>query len=221
MKKYDTRTAIAAVIDIPAGRVQVIAADRTDTVVEVRPLDAAKSRDVKVAEQTAVDFTDGILRIVAEAKNQIFGASGSVEVTVQLPAGSRVEVRAASAEFRGAGRLGDVVHRGAHGAIKLDEAASADVSTDAGDVTIGRLTGAAEIRTQKGDIRIAETSGGDLTLSTQAGDITVDTAAGVSASLDAGTSYGRIVNSLRNAGGEVEVAIRATTSYGTITARSL
>ena len=46
-------------------------------------------------------------------------------------------------------------------------------------------------------------------------------AAGVSASLDAGTSYGRIANSLKTGDGAgADLDIHATTSYGDITATS-
>ncbi|GGN23163.1 hypothetical protein GCM10010109_38010 [Actinoplanes campanulatus] len=41
MHKFDTTTAVTAVLNIPAGRIQVIAADRTDATVEVRPNDPA------------------------------------------------------------------------------------------------------------------------------------------------------------------------------------
>jgi DUF4097 and DUF4098 domain-containing protein YvlB len=221
MKKFDTPAPIAAILDIPAGRVQFIAADRADTAVEVRPADASKGRDVKVAEQTTVEYRDGVLRIEASARNQILGSSGSIEVTIQLPAGSRVEAKAASAELRGVGRLGDVTYEGAHGSIKLDEAASVRLTTHAGDVTVGRLGGPAEISTGKGDIQIAEAVSGTVVLSTQAGDVTVGAAAGVSASLDAGTTYGRIHNSLKNADGAAGLNIHATTAYGDIAARSL
>src|SRR3954471_15881367 len=94
MQKFDTPAPIAAVLNIPAGRVQFIAADRADTAVEVRPADASKSRDVKAAEQTKVEYADGVLRIEALAKNQYFGSTGSIEVTIQLPADSRVEAKA-------------------------------------------------------------------------------------------------------------------------------
>ncbi|XVV04496.1 DUF4097 family beta strand repeat-containing protein [Actinosynnema sp. CA-248983] len=221
MQTFTTPAPISAILDIPAGQVRFIAADRDDTTVEVRPADPAKSRDVKVAEQTVVEYGDGVLRVTAEAKNQIFGASGYIEVTVQLPAGSRVEAKAASADLRGVGRLGDVAFEGAHGSVKLDEAAEVRLATHAGDVTVGRLTGPAEISTGKGDIRIAEAVRGTLVLTTQAGNVTVGAAPGVSASLDAGTSYGRIHNALKNSDGTSELAIRATTSYGDITARSL
>ncbi|MCT2586175.1 DUF4097 domain-containing protein [Actinophytocola gossypii] len=217
MQTFDTPTPISAVLDIPAGHVRLIAADRADTAVEVRPADAAKNRDVKVAARTTVEYGDGVLRVENTAKNQILGASGSIEVTVQLPAGSRVEAKAASAELRGVGRLGDVAFDGVHGSIKLDEAASVRLTTQAGDVTVGRLTGPAEISTGKGDIRIAEAARGAVVLRTQAGDVSVGAAAGVSAALDAGTTLGRITNTLRNTG-DTDLTIHATTAIGDIAA---
>jgi Toastrack DUF4097 len=219
MQKFDTPAPISAVLDIPAGRIQFVAADRADTTVEVRPANLAKSRDTETAEETTVAYADGILRVTAP-DNQVFGPSGSLEVTVQLPADSRIEAKAASTELRGVGRLGDVAFEGAYRQIKIDEAASLRLTATDGDVEVGRLNGPAEISTARGDIRINEAVRGTVVLRTQSGDITVGAAAGVSAALDAGTSHGRISNALRN-DGTVELDIRATTSDGDITARSL
>ncbi|MCX5612940.1 DUF4097 domain-containing protein [Streptomyces sp. NBC_00047] len=222
MQKFATPAPIAAVLDIPAGLVRFIAADRADTTVEVRPANASKSRDVKAAEQTTVEYVDGVLRIeAAPAKNRILGHSGSVEVTVQLPAGSRVEAKTAAAELRGVGRLGDVTLEAAQGSIKLDETAGARLTLLAGDISVGRLGGPAEISTAQGDIRIAEAVRGTVVLRTQAGDVSVGAARGVSASLDAGTGLGRISNALKNTDGAAELSIHATTAHGDITARSV
>ena len=226
MQKFDTPTPISAVLDIPAGRIQFIAADRADTTVEILPTDASKGRDVKAAEQTTVEYGDGVLRIGAPAaKNQYFGPSGSIEVTIRLPAGSHIEAKAGSAEFRGVGRLGDVAFDGAygkHGAIKIDEAASAHLSAHAGDVSVGRLGGPAEISTNKGDIDIAQATCGTVVLRTQMGDVRVGAARGVSASLDSGTGYGRVHNALKNTeGAAAGLNIHATTGHGDIAARSV
>jgi hypothetical protein len=221
MPKFDTPAPIAAVLDIPAGRIQVIAADRADTVVEVRPADPAKSRDLRTAEQTTVSYADGVLRIQAAApKSPLLGSAGSVEVTVQLPAGSRIEAKSAAAELRGVGRLGDITVEGAYRQIKIDEAGSVRLTAVDGDVEVGRLNGPAEISTTRGDIRIAEAVRGTVVLRTQSGDISVGAAAGVSAVLDAGTGHGRISNTLKN-DGTAELDIRATTAHGDIAARSL
>ncbi|MGI5359281.1 DUF4097 family beta strand repeat-containing protein [Streptomyces sp. CA-252508] len=223
MQKFATPAPVSAVLDIPAGHIRLIAADRADTVVEVLPADPAKDRDVKAAERTTVTLADGVLRIDgAPAKNPVLGTSGSVEITVQLPAGSHVEATAAAADIRGVGRLGDVTVECAQGPLKLDETASARLTLMAGDITVGRLGGPAEIRTQKGDLRVGEAVRGTVALRTESGDITLTAASGTSASLDASTGYGRIHNALRNSDGPgADLEVRATTAYGDITARSL
>ncbi|MEO3784170.1 DUF4097 family beta strand repeat-containing protein [Actinocorallia sp. B10E7] len=220
MQQFDTPAPITAVLDVPAGSVRFIAADRADTVVEVRPADASKGRDVKAAERTEVAYADGVLRIGTPVRNQYLGSSGSLEVTVRLPAGSRVEAKAAGAGFRAVGRFGDVAFEGAYGQVKIDEAAGVRLTATDGDVEVGRLGGSAQISTAKGDIRIAEAAGGTVVLHTQAGSISVGAAPGVSACLDAGTGHGRISNGLRN-DGAARLDIRATTACGDITARSL
>ncbi|MFG2820704.1 DUF4097 family beta strand repeat-containing protein [Kitasatospora sp. NPDC048365] len=221
MQKFATSAPVSAVIEIPAGRVQVIAADRADATVDVRPADPRRKRDVQAAERTTVDWADGVLRVKApEAGNRLLGPTGSLEVTVQLPAGSRVEGRSAASELRGVGRLGEVVFDGAYRRIKIDEAAGVRLAAVDGDVEVGRLTGPAEISTTRGDIRIASAARGVVVLSTQSGDITVAAATGVSASLDAGTGLGRVSNALRN-DGAADLEIRATTAHGDISARSL
>jgi len=226
MQKFQTPAPISAILEVPAGRVRFIAADRADTTVEIRPADAASGRDKKMAEQATVEYSEGVLRIEAPAGNRILGSSGSVEVTVQLPAGSRVEAKAASADFRTVGRLGEVAFDGSHASVKIDEATRARLTTLDGEVCVGRLAGDAEIRTGKGDIRIDEAMGGTVALRTEAGTISVTAAAGVSASLDAGVTHGRIHNALKNTAlknteGAVDLAIHATTAHGDITARSL
>ncbi|MFC7976858.1 DUF4097 family beta strand repeat-containing protein [Streptomyces cinereoruber] len=222
MQTFQTPAAITAAVEIPAGHIRLVAADRADTTVEVRPADASKSRDVKAAQGTTVAFADGVLRIEApEAKNQLLGPSGSVEVTVQLPAGSRVEAKAAAADLRSTGRLGDVTFDSAQGPVELDETASVRLTLQDGDITVGRLDGSAELTTARGDLRVTEALGGRLVLTTRSGSITVGAAPGVSATLDAGTTLGRISNSLRNAeGSEAGLTIRATTAHGDITAHS-
>ncbi|MGW3915340.1 hypothetical protein ACWEBX_28020 [Streptomyces sp. NPDC005070] len=222
MQKFDTTAPVSAIIDIPAGHIRLIAADRTDTIVEVLPADASKGRDVKAAEQAEVSYADGVLRVeIPGARNRGLGPSGSVEVTVRLPAGSRVEAKAAAAGFRGVGRLGDVTFEGGHRSVELDEADSVRLTGLDADISVGRLHGPAEISTQKGDLTVSEAARGTLTLSTQKGDITVGAAPGVSAALDAGTTLGRISNALTNAGATPGLTIHATTAHGDITARTV
>ncbi|WP_435975631.1 DUF4097 family beta strand repeat-containing protein [Streptomyces sp. Qhu_M48] len=223
MQKFATPTALTTVLDIPAGTIRLIASDRTDTTVEVLPANAASTRDTKAAEQTTVTHTDGVLRIeAAPTTHRILGPSGTVEITIQLPAGSHVQAKTASGELRGVGRLGDVTYEAAQSTVKLDETAAARLTLQAGDIHIGRLGGPATLTTHKGDLNITEARTGTVTLHTLAGTITIGAARGVSASLDAATTHGRIHNSLNNTeGADAPLTIHATTAHGDITAHSL
>ncbi|GAB2826697.1 DUF4097 family beta strand repeat-containing protein [Actinocorallia aurea] len=218
--QFATPAAISAVLDVPAGRVHVIAADQADTTVEVSPANPSRDRDVKAAERTTVEYADGTLRIETPVHHEILGPSGAVAVTVRMPAGSRVEAKAAIAEFRSVGALDDVAVESSYGPIAIDEAATVRLAALDGDVEVGRLGGPAEISTQRGGIRIAQAAAGTVTLTAQSGDITVGAAPGVSATLDAGTGHGRVTNALKN-DGTAGLDIRATTAHGHITARSL
>ncbi|MFI6015217.1 DUF4097 family beta strand repeat-containing protein [Streptomyces sp. NPDC051243] len=221
MQKFDTPAPVSVIVDVPAGHIRFIAADRADTTVEVLPADTSESRDVRAAKETEVARGDGVLRIEGPAaKNRILGHSGAIEVVVQLPAGSRVEAKTAAGELSGVGRLGDVTFEAAQGTVTLDETASARLTLQAGDITVGRLGGSADISTQEGDLHITEAVHGTVTLRTGSGDITVGAARGVSATLDAGTAHGRIHNTLKNTDGAAGLAVHATTSHGDITARS-
>jgi DUF4097 and DUF4098 domain-containing protein YvlB len=220
MHTFTTPAPITAVLDIPAGRVQLIAADRADTTVEVTPANTTKNRDLKAAEQTTVDYTDGVLRIQTTTKNQYLGPSGSIEVTIKLPTGSNIEAKTASTELRTVGRLGEITFEGAHRQIKLDETTNLNLTAVDGDIEIGRLGGPAQISTARGDITITEATTGELLLNTHSGDITIGAATGISATLNAATPHGRITNTLKN-DGTPNLNIHATTTDGDITAHSL
>ncbi|MGH3165445.1 MAG: DUF4097 family beta strand repeat-containing protein [Trebonia sp.] len=138
-----------------------------------------------------------------------------------MPAGSRVEARAARAQFTTTGRLGGVSFGSSQATVTVDQAATARLTTADGDITVGRLGGDAEIRTVKGDIQVTEATSGTVTLHTVTGAIAVGAAIGASAALDAGTTLGRIRNTLKNTDGTPSLTIHATTTLGDITASSL
>ncbi|MFJ4714916.1 DUF4097 family beta strand repeat-containing protein [Streptomyces sp. NPDC088785] len=222
MQSFTTPAPVTAVLALPAARVRLVAADRPDTTVEVRPATAGRSRDEQAAERTAVSCADGVLRIEAPgAGHRSLGPSGAVEVTVHLPAGSHVETAAACGALHAEGRLGDVVVEGALGPVDLAEAASARITLQDGAITIGRLAGDGELTTQRGDLTVVQAVAGTLTLRTRQGDITVGAAPGTSATLDARTGHGRVADSLKNTGGTPALAVRADTSQGDIAARGL
>jgi len=221
MQQFATPAAITAIVDIPAGRIQFIATDQDSTTVQIQPADPGKGRDVKLAGHITTTYSDGILRITGPAGHRILGSTGAVELTVQLPAGSRIEAKAASAQFTTTGQLGDVTFDSAQAIINVAQAATARLTTVDGNITAGLIGGDSKIRTVKGDIAVTEASGGNLELHTQTGAITVGASTGVCAILDAGTTLGRIRNALNNNGSAPSLTIHATSTLGDITARSM
>lgn len=222
MQKFQTPTPVTVVLDIPAGQIRLLAGERTDTTVEVLPSEASKRRDAKAAAQTTVEFSDGVLRIATADPNKILGSSGSVDVTIALPAGSRIEGRAGAAELHSTGRLGEVAFDGGYRSVELDEVGGARIKMHMGDVSIAKLTGPAQLRNGRGDITVAEAVAGALDLRTDMGDLKVSAARGVSGTLDARSGYGRITNAMKNSDGSgAGLNIKATTSHGDIIATSL
>lgn len=164
MATFDTPEPITATIDIPLGAVHLIASDRPDTAITVNPSDTARPIDVDVAEQTVVELVEGQLTVRSPRPrglvNMVSGASkyGSVEVVVELPAGSHVHVEAQVGDIRADGRLGEVRAKTATGDIHLDHTGQARATTPAGDVTLGRASGDVVI-VAGGEVRLGDIDG--------------------------------------------------------------
>lgn len=238
MPTFETPEPITAAIDIAMGAVTITAGERTDTVVTVTPTDSSKEADVKAAEEVRVELVGAELQ-VKDAKQwqqpqYFFRRGGSVDVRVELPAGSNVRAAASWAAIRGEGRLGEVRVTSTYGDVRLDETGplslvptwgeifvekvtgDAEVANGSGDVRIGRVDGAAEVKNDDGAIKIGEVTG-DLKVTGIHGGITVDKAG---ADVEARTAYGRIkvgevargMVALTTSSGEIEIGIAAGTA---------
>ncbi|MFG2680345.1 DUF4097 domain-containing protein [Streptomyces sp. NPDC048392] len=224
MPSFDTPRPIAVTAHVGAGSIRFSAGDRLDTVVEVRPGDPERDKDVRAAEQTEVSYAGGVLTISTKERRFI-GPTGAVDVTVELPAGSRVDTGGSWTQVLGEGRLGEVRVKTSGGDVRLDRTGPLLLTASHGSVTVDRIEGAAEITTSSGSVRVGHIDGsavlknshgattvgtvlGDLRVSHANGDINVARAEG---SLTATTAHGtlRVDEVVR---GEV----RLETSYGAI-----
>jgi DUF4097 and DUF4098 domain-containing protein YvlB len=162
MPTFDTPHPVTATIELPLGEVRITAGDRADTVVDVRPSDAANQADVKAAETTHVAFANEKLVVRApKARPRLSTRSntGSIDVTIEVPAGSHLDGSGQAADFHSDGRLGDCRVRTGLGQVRLDWAGTLHVKNGAGDVTVDRATGHAEITVGTGDVRLGELDG--------------------------------------------------------------
>ena len=197
MPAFETPEPILATIEVTVGDLRIAARDRTDTVVEVRPSDPSHEPDVRAAEQTRVEMTpDGLL--VKGPKQRglpLFGKPGSVDVAVEVPTASRLRADAGVAALRSTGRLADCRAKIGAGEIDLENTGPANLTIGAGGISVGVVSGRAEIHSSTGPVQLTEIDGpavirnangeiwigavtGDLQLSASNGAISVDRADG-------------------------------------------
>ena len=249
MTSFDTPEPISVTVELSVGDIRIAAGDRADTVVDVRPSDPSKTADVTAAEQTLVEYASGRLLIKAPKGWRQFkpwGGSDSVDVKVDLPAGSHVHGNAAVATLRCTGRLGECRYKTSVGDIHVDDAGSVELRTVAGDVNVDHARDNSEVTAGSGAIRIGAVDGGaviknsngDTWIGMVAGDLRVNAANGrivvdhsqssVAAKTACGdirlgdVAHGAVI--AETAYGSVDIGIRAgvpawldlSTSYGTV-----
>jgi hypothetical protein len=158
MPTFDTPNPISATIDLVSGDVGISAGNRGATVIDVRPSDASSEDDVKAAQLTRVEYANERLLIKAPKLRSWLprNTGGSIDVTIELPAGSRVHGTAALADFHCDGPLGECRITTGLGQIRLERADTLSLKTGVGDITVDRATGHAEVTTGSGDVRLRE-----------------------------------------------------------------
>lgn len=157
MPSFDSPEPISVTAHVAAGSIRLTAGDRADTVVDVRPRDPKRDKDVRAAEQTEVTWASGVLTIRTKER-RLIGPSGVVDVTVQLPTGSRVDVTD-SWSVLGEGRLGEVRVKASLGDIRLDTTGPLTLTAAHGTATVDRVEGAAEITSSTGNVRVGTVDG--------------------------------------------------------------
>jgi DUF4097 and DUF4098 domain-containing protein YvlB len=187
MPTFSTPEPIPATIELAAGDVRVLASDRSDTVAEVRPSTSSHEPDIKAAEQTKVDYTAAGL-VIRGPKQRSLGLRkiGSIDVTVELPAGSQIEAEADVGALRFSGRLGKCRVKMGAGSVELDQAGPVDLHSGAGAITVDQISGHAEITTGSGRLRVSQIDGsaviknsnGDTWVGEITGNLRVSTANG-------------------------------------------
>ncbi|MFD4948329.1 DUF4097 domain-containing protein [Streptomyces sp. NPDC058409] len=205
MPSFDTPEPISATAHVEAGSIQFTAGDRLDTVVEVRPRDPKKDLDVRAADQTEVTYANGALT-VRTPKSNLFGRTGTVDVTVELPTDSRIDMTGAWAQVLGEGRLGEVRVKTSSGDVRLDATGPLHVKASHGSITVDRVEGMAEITTSSGSLRVGLVDG-PAVLKNSHGTTTV------------GAATGEL--RVSGANGDIEIrraedSVTATTAHGTL-----
>jgi hypothetical protein len=231
MPTFATPGPITATVEVAGAEVQVTASDRIDTVVLVEPLNAASRKDVKVADRTKIDLADGQLSVKTTTPGD---KSGSVSITIDLPAGSSLAAYLAHSSVQVDGPVGQCELHLASGRVRLDRINALRADISAGEVEIGHIAGRADIEGGAFAVRIGDvegpagitSSGGqvrighaaaDLELSSGSGGFDIDRADGsVTATTASGAiRIGRLTRGqakLMNGSGNIEVGISEGTA---------
>ncbi|MFD8491968.1 DUF4097 domain-containing protein [Amycolatopsis sp. NPDC059657] len=235
MPKFDTPEPIAVTLEFGVGNVRIVASDRTDTVVDVRPSNESDSSDVQAAQRMRVDYANGVLQVTGPKRTFDFSRkTKSVDVVIELPAGSRLNGDVQVGNLSGTGKLGDCRFKTSAGNIRLEQTGPLRLDTGAGHLTADHVTGAAELHTGSGKVDLGEVDGsvvvknsnGETTIASATGhvrvraangDITVDRAgAGVEAKSSNGNirlgEVARGAVELGTAMGDLEVGIAEGTA---------
>jgi DUF4097 and DUF4098 domain-containing protein YvlB len=186
MPKFETPGPISVNVEYYVGPVRIVASDRLDTVVEVRPSDESDESDVQAAAQIRVDFTNGDLQITGPKRYFDFSKkSRSVDVSIELPSGSSVSSHLVMGDVSSTGRLGECRLK-TTGKVRLELTGPLHLHTGIGPVIVDGVDGDAEISTGSGKIQVGEIAGaavvknsnGDTTIDAVAGDVRVRNANG-------------------------------------------
>ncbi|CAM2894087.1 DUF4097 family beta strand repeat-containing protein [Skermania piniformis] len=210
MPEFSTPQPISVSVEVAGVRLGVRATAAATTTVEVRPHNPGRPGDVALAGQIVVDYAAGRLTVRSPRPPRtgfriVFGGNDRVDVDLELPAGSALEVRGWG-DVTAHGRLGAVDIETGAGDITLDRVEQLRAKTSAGNVRVSHAAAVAELRTAAGSVRV-DRADAELDAATAAGDVVVEAA---TAPLRLATSAGRVRV------GRATTDVRANTSAGDI-----
>jgi hypothetical protein len=221
MPTFDTPAPIEARLHFGfvVANVRVTAEPRADTEIEVRPVDAGRKADQRVAEQTRIDFAGGVLTVQAPKLSSFFGRTGAVDVRLRLPETSGLAGETGMGEVVTEGRLGEVRFKTGYGDLRVEQADEVYVKSSSGDVTIGEA-GGAEVVASNGRVDVGRVAGavrvqhsnGASRIGEASGEVTVRASNGV---VSVERAYGDVT--VRTANGRIEIGevVRGTVTLET------
>ena len=159
MRSFETPNPISVDIEIAAGSVHLIAGDRSDTTVVVNPTEQSRKADRDAVEKATIELSGGRLTVKTPKWSSYVGfRTGSVEVTIELPDKSTLDVSTGFGDVNADGVFGEVNVKSGAGAIHVDEATGLQLTSGAGNLGVNRCRGSAKVTTA-GDMRIARIDG--------------------------------------------------------------
>ena len=163
---FDTPSPITVVLDLYVADVRIAAADRADTVVEVRPSDPNKAADVKAAENTTVEYdaaTRTVTVVSRKPRNRFVNFSyrrpESIDLVVEVPTDSDLRGEAEIGDIQSVGVLGTVQLKTGLGTVRLAQTGPLKLRNGLGETSVDEVSGAAEVSSGSGVIQLGAVDG--------------------------------------------------------------
>jgi len=186
MQSFETPTPVRLRVDIPKGRIRIVAEETGATRVELLAVHGDATARAWIADAEITQVGEEISVRVRKTGPRLFGIGGAIHAEVHLPLSSAVKLSTGSGRIETVGRLGEVSASSGSGVVKLDDCAEAHARTGSGDIVIASASGSADAKTGSGRICVGKvganaritTGSGSAELAGAAGDATLSTASG-------------------------------------------
>jgi DUF4097 and DUF4098 domain-containing protein YvlB len=185
MHTFQTPEPVRLRVDLPKGRIKLVAEETGETRVELIALHGDATALAWIADAEVVQHGDEIVVRVHKQGLSLFGLGGSIEALIHLPRGSAAKLSTGSGGIQTTGRLGEVGAASGSGKIDLDDAGEVQARTGSGDIIVASTTGSVDAKTGSGRITVGKV-GGNARIATGSGSAELAEAAG-DASLTTGS----------------------------------
>ncbi|HET8987068.1 MAG TPA: DUF4097 family beta strand repeat-containing protein [Humibacillus sp.] len=157
--RFETTGPISLKVEVQQGDVTLRVTEGPTTVVRLVPQGKGAA---ELAERYTVEARGDAVVVMAPKERGFafsFGKRDSVDVEVDLPEGSTLDVRTGSGDVRGTGRFGDTQAATGSGDLTFDDLGSAELKSGSGDLRARAVRGDLRAKTGSGDIELEATHG--------------------------------------------------------------
>ncbi|MCU1538042.1 MAG: hypothetical protein JWP82_2393 [Humibacillus sp.] len=172
--RFETPGPVQLVVDVPQGDITVRTTAAVDggaaTTVRLVPRGKA-GRDL--AERFAVESRGNAVVVMAPKERGFsFGRRDAVDVEVDVPEGSSLDLRTGSGDIVGTGRYETTKAATGSGDVTLEDVGTADLKSGSGDLRARSVHGTLKAKTGSGDV-VLEATHGEADIVSGSGDITL------------------------------------------------
>ena len=123
MQSFETPTPVRLRVDIPKGRIRIVAEETGATRVELLAVHGDATARAWIADAEITQVCEEISVRVRKTGPRLFGIGGAIHAEVHLPLSSAVKLSTGSGRIETVGRLGEVSASSGSGVVKLDDCA--------------------------------------------------------------------------------------------------